>query len=395
MPTALARMLAITFGALLLLAACGDDDSSPTTTAADAGGTATATITTPPTSTAEATATLEPGISAEVGPFSLTNMCFDPPRGELAPRDAIRITAEVVSTFDRELRLTFNAIGDDGSNIGCRGGDGNQLIAPGDNSYELRIRPDDVTVNCPLENVVLEIAGFEVSAFDLDDESVLFSASIPASFTVNPELANLVDIDGERYRVLFACRGNPTVALTTENLLLRAESPIAEHPLVSFQLWLDEGTSGYIVQLGPRGEVLEGVTEALDGASIAGVAVGEGTVSADGGPNIEVRHGHQRPEAPCQEVVHHLDAESEPGDVTGRWVYGVLRACDLSPAANGVTLWLTGGGTLFYVRANDGPDLVLIGRDGQQRPAEHSRVTTEVSLNGDSFSGDAPVSHIE
>jgi len=353
MPTAPARLLAIAFAALLLLAACSDDDddSSPTATATDAGGTATATITTPPTSTAEATPTLEPGISVEVGPFALTNIRFDPPRGELPPRQAIRITAEVVSTFDRELRLYFSPIDDDGRGIGCPGSDGNQLIAPGNNSYDRRIRPVDVPPLCPLENVVVEIAGFEVSAFDLDDESVLFSASIPASFTVNPELAYLVDIDGERYRVLFACRGNPTVGLSTENLLLQAESPIAEHPLVSFQLWLDEGTSGYVVQLGTRGEVLRGLAAALDGGSIAGVAFGEGAVSAEGAGSaegssgIEVRHAHQRPEAPCQEVVHHLDSETELNEFVGRWAYGVLEACAV-PDSDGADLWLTDGGRL-------------------------------------------------
>ena len=201
-------------------------------------------------------------------------------------------------------------------------------------------------------------------------------------------LANGVSIGGLLYRVLFACTGNPTVGLVTENLLLEAESPTAEHRLVSCQVWFDEGATGYVVQLGVGGEVLEGTPSSLDGATIPNVASGGGSVAASDGEPLEVVHAHQRPSRPCQEVVRHLDAATELGDVTGRWVYGVLQACDLRPADRAIAaeLWLTGGGRMFFVTANDGTLLVFAGPDREQWTAGLN--TGGTILDGDSFSGD-------
>jgi hypothetical protein len=299
----------------------------------------------------------------------------------------------VESSFDRELRLFFGPIADDRRERRCAGGDGNQRIGPGRSEYDRSVWPVDVAADCPLENVTVEVTGFEVRAFDIDDESVRFSARIPASFTVNPELANLVIIGGAYHRVLSACSTEPAPAVGAENLLLEAESPLAEHAIVSFQWWGRSAAAGYVVQLGVRGEVLEGEVETFDATSVEGVFSGAGTVAAtsdaDRSEPISIVHAYRRPTEPCPQVVHHLAAETELDDVTGRTVYGVLQACPLREA-NGVELLLAGGGTLLFVVPGDGPQLVLIGRDGLQWP---SRVnTTEVSREGDAFSGDVLLS---
>ena len=413
MPVAPDRLLTpglFMLAALLLLAACSDDDEDarPAATATEGAATATATITTPPTTAPTIEPTPTPTLAAvavteiEVGPFTLTDIRFDPPSGELAPRQAVRITAEVVSTFDRELRLYFRPIfgptTDDGRLHGCPGGDGNQVIAPGSNSYDRRVWPVDVTDFCPFDNVAVEITGFEVRGFDLDDESVAFTAAIPASFTVRPELANLVHIGGQRYRVLSACQALPTVGLVTENLLLEAASLNAAHPLVGFQWWIDQGVTGYHVQRGPGGEVLEGAPDDFDGTSVPDVVISAGAVFAAGDVDraapIAILDAHQRPRSACPAVMHILDADADPDSGGGRWTYGVWQAC-LLPEGERVDLWLTDGGLLRVRTAMGGGSLAtFIGFEGVEL-APVDGAASIVSLSPEFISGDLLVAPVD
>ena len=375
----------------LVVAGCssGDDDEGGEAAAdpspeATATASPVATATTPPTSTAIA----DSGVAIEVGPIRMTNVRYEPPGGAIGPQDEIRITAEVESSFDGELRIFIGPLSPSEGLLNCQLGDGNQAFERGSGSYDRAMRPVDIREGCPLPDEAVPISGFEVSVFVLG-QPALARVELPADFVIDPALAALVRIDGWQYRIVAeACQALSTVGLVSENLLLQSVFPLNPHPLVSFQWVLDEGgVSGYVVQRGPGGELLEGEpSDALDSTRAGGVVTDETVLFSEADPGTAIRfiRAHARPAAlACPQLTQQFDAAAEPG-FGGRWGYGVFQAC---ATENGLELWLsdgallsagiTAGGLEASMRTFDGMELVFAG-DG-----ESSLSTTGGVLRGD------------
>ncbi len=382
MPHPTAFLVSLAMALALVLAACGSDDDAgeapipsptPTTPTATATPTATVTPTATPTATATvtptATATLAPGLTIEVGPVRLTNLRLDPPSGVIAPRDQIRITADVESSFDGELRIFIAPLPDE--SLRCTSGGGNQAFTLGSGAYDRSIRPVDLRDGCPLPAEPVPVTGFEVRVFLPESNTRLGVASFDGDFTVDPALVALVDIDRARYRILSICQAISTVGLISENLLLEAVSPVSPHQIVGFQWWIDEGAvSGYHVQRGPNGEILEGEPDMLDTLGPGGVVTDETVLYSANDPNrttpIPLRRAHARPSTACPQLTHHADAASDVTSFQGRWAHGVWQACPLPNAADGVELWLTDGGSLQVESTPSGLAATFIAFDGSE-----------------------------
>lgn len=349
----------------LVVAGCssgGDDDDSAANpnaeTTAIATPSPTATPTSPPTSTPTtpptSTAIADSGVEIEVGPIRMTNVRYEPPGGAIGPQDEIRITPDVESSFDGELRVFIGPLSPSEGLLRCQASDGNQAFERGSGSYDRAMRPVDIREGCPLPDEAVPITGFEVSVFALG-QPALARAELPAEFVIDPALAPLVRIDGWRYRIVAeACQTLSTVGLVSENLLLQSVLPLNPDQLVSFQWVLDEGgVSGYVVQRAPGGELLEGEpSAALDSTRPGGVVTDETVLfsEADPGTAVPFIRAHMRPAGlACPRLEQQLDADAEPG-FGGRWGYGVFQAC---PIEDGVELWLSDGG-LLSVRGSAG-----------------------------------------
>ena len=371
-------MLIALVSGLLLAAACSDDDddvdpgATPTASATE-GATSEATATTPATTAPEATSEPMSDLEIEVGDIQLTNIRIDPPGGSIGPGDTIHVTADIESSFDGELRVFVAPLSDDPEAFRCMTSDGNQAFTLGSGTFERGFRPVEIREGCPLPSEAVTVTGLQVRVFELDDEGAGENGTLPVEITIDPALVALVDIDGWRYRPVSTCQVMHTVGLTGELSLLEAVSPRNPDPWVGFEWWLDEGATGYVVQRGPGGDVLEGVAGAvLETALFEGRVSTDETVlyarddEAESEP-IALLRAHARAEGGCPHVTHHADASTDPSDFSGRWGYGVLEAC--TPAAGGdgdLDLWLSDGASLALRGSGDDVEATFVTREGEE-----------------------------